>query len=516
MLHLALVKRNRNFTVAILDGLNHCCSSLDDSLWLSLMDLAVCTTANYPSDLLFRLLRVETQTCLLFHWALDHGACMNEYFSDPIERLQDISLLSFASAVGHDRAVSLLLDRSANVHQRTLSNDFTPLHYACSGLQTRRYDEYDQEDFITSSRMLTCHALLNHGACVDARDQMGRTPLFYAKNVQIAALLLNRGANIHAQCTRDGNTVLHDTITNDLCDLFINAGFNIDRRNHLGHTPLHHAILRDTTPLFLRLLHHGANLFAVDTEGRTCWHHAVLYATPTIMNTLLRSGLDVNQGDCEGRTPLHLAAEHACLSVIKRLVALEEVDVARRDDVDRCVVYYAVRGRDLACLEFCLSLDASGAWIEEEDDEMVQSSGAVEESGMVQSGGAVEDELTSPRRSKREMCGLQYLTVEDIQECLMWVVERFEDGDLQIVLRLLDYLPVVVERAIRSGSFGFGESVLKPRYGFKRGDCGVSEQFRVGEPWRPNARHERMQRQPWMSNARYERMQRGRGCKGMY
>ena len=51
-------------------------------------------------------------------------------------------------------------------------------------------------------------ALIEHGANVDASNDDGRTPIFFAKNMNIARHLIAKGANVNVR-EIDGWTPLH-------------------------------------------------------------------------------------------------------------------------------------------------------------------------------------------------------------------------------------------------------------------------------------------------------------------
>jgi len=59
--------------------------------------------------------------------------------------------------------------------------------------------------------------LLENGATVDAVDEDGQTPLYFIYNsndsLKIAELLLEKGANMYAECTDDGKTPLLNAVT---------------------------------------------------------------------------------------------------------------------------------------------------------------------------------------------------------------------------------------------------------------------------------------------------------------
>ena len=83
--------------------------------------------------------------------------------------------------------------------------------------------------------------LLTHGAPVNAgRKTNGKTPLFYAKSLETAQLLLSSGAEVNVQ-NKKGQSVLHLSAREghkDLIKLFVEYGANMELVDFKGETPL--------------------------------------------------------------------------------------------------------------------------------------------------------------------------------------------------------------------------------------------------------------------------------------
>ncbi|TQV92746.1 hypothetical protein V2A60_009211 [Cordyceps javanica] len=76
--------------------------------------------------------------------------------------------------------------------------------------------------------------------------------------------------------TGPGNgTLLHHAVCDGLvefADAIVEAGGNLDARDHMGRTPL--LLCNDTETLAMLVKEHGAKTTAVDHEGRNIWHYA--------------------------------------------------------------------------------------------------------------------------------------------------------------------------------------------------------------------------------------------------
>jgi serine/threonine protein kinase len=97
-------------------------------------------------------------------------------------------------------------------------------------------------------------SLLDRGVNPNAKDASGSTLIHYAvtnNQVEIAKLLIDRGADIHAHYAKDGHTVLHLAVLHkdgEMTKLLINSKADPNARDNFKFTPLHVAVLRNITP----------------------------------------------------------------------------------------------------------------------------------------------------------------------------------------------------------------------------------------------------------------------------
>jgi ankyrin repeat protein len=164
------------------------------------------------------------------------------------------------------------------------------------------------------------HYLISRGLDVNAADDSGKTPLYFAVSAcrkPNVDLLIEKGArarNVSAQ----GLTALHAILGSgfpfywERCEetvlALLDAGPETRIRDPGGTTPLHVAAGQER--LLEKLLSQGADPRATDDKGQTPLHVYPYYGKRAqSVDALVKAGADPNAQDALGRTPLHMFSE---------------------------------------------------------------------------------------------------------------------------------------------------------------------------------------------------------------
>jgi len=108
-------------------------------------------------------------------------------------------------------------------------------------------------------------ALLNSGANINTRDNVGQTALIHAAtpgHLEVVRLLLNRGANINTRDDEEGGTALIYAASSGqlpLVKLLLNRGANVNARDISRESALMHVAYSGHLPVVRLLLKRGAN-----------------------------------------------------------------------------------------------------------------------------------------------------------------------------------------------------------------------------------------------------------------
>ena len=210
---------------------------------------------------------------------------------------------SYASAL-------LLLKAGANANLPNLVRGPTALHVACQNGHTK-----------------LAALLIEQGACVNARDDFGTTPLMHAAqyNEELVELLLAKGADPLIGTDR---TALHEAVAcnqKKILDYFFSKGLSITTQSKMGISLLHTAAEEGNLSLVDYLINKGADISIQDAEGNTTIHSAARYnytmqSIKHIIGLALNKGLGIDVKNKHNITPLYIASALGNINVAECLL----------------------------------------------------------------------------------------------------------------------------------------------------------------------------------------------------
>jgi len=155
--------------------------------------------------------------------------------------------------------------------------------------------------------------LISTDTDVNIKDQRDMTLLHLAASdghTDIAALLINKGANVDARIDEYDMTPLHVAAVSGqaaVVELLLAEDADVNAHARRGKTSLEYAIRHGHLDVFELLISNGANIEARNKWGQTPLYKAVMYNQPEMVKLLLKSGAYIDARDYLDYTPLHRA-----------------------------------------------------------------------------------------------------------------------------------------------------------------------------------------------------------------
>lgn len=193
--------------------------------------------------------------------------------------------------------------------------------------------------------------LLESGADINYRDELGETPLIHAAfanrtsvlrvllrhhadinavsrqtgtavgeaagpgNLQAVKLLVENGADVNIDCLDNPLRLAIEHRHIVIAEYLLSKGSDVNARYSNGETPLHEAIGMSLPADFIALLiSKGAQVNAADDFGGTPLMNAARDYNIPLIKMLLKNGADINARDKEGCTSLMLVTLFNCCS----------------------------------------------------------------------------------------------------------------------------------------------------------------------------------------------------------
>jgi hypothetical protein len=171
-------------------------------------------------------------------------------------------------------------------------------------------------------------------------------------HLNVASLLLEKGADINIREPNKRYTALHDAVErgdSKVIRFLIDGYADVKVQNFRQQPPLHLAVSKfirqpQRKPEIIGLLSDGDWVNVLDSRRRTALHLAVRQGCLSAVKILVERGVAINACDISGRTALHtLASNGGELDLLDYLITLNSSDLTISDNLDYTALHLAVK-----------------------------------------------------------------------------------------------------------------------------------------------------------------------------
>lgn len=152
----------------------------------------------------------------------------------------------------------------------------------------------------------------------------------------------------------EGSKPLHMAVKlnlEEMVQLLLAAGAQIDCRNNWSHTPLHEAAILDRRGIAQTLMASGAKVEAVDTESISPLHLAAKQNHAGFIALLLANGADRYAYDGNGDLAIHVAARQGNIPAIEALIT-DRTDLGRTTKHGETLIHIACLTNGLTLADY--------------------------------------------------------------------------------------------------------------------------------------------------------------------
>ena len=250
--------------------------------------------------------------CTALHFAAQHGdyECCRLLLAAGAEidaqEVRRFTPLMMAAMNGHVSIIDLLVECKCNVSMAAY-NKRTALHLAAE-----------------RGHLQCCRRLLQVGCFIDAQDSMGSTPIFVAASkghAPLVSFFIDQRADLD-KSPNNQNSLLHCAAASGsvaCCQELVSRGFDIEKKNRDGLTPLISAIKSKHRKTSIYLLKCKSNVNSPGLHRMTALNEAVFNNSPHLVQLLLQHGANPDIEDDGGTLPLWFAVDAANAETIRLL-----------------------------------------------------------------------------------------------------------------------------------------------------------------------------------------------------